>query len=573
MRASIYHITLSALCCLMVNFAFAQSNLDRRVTVSVKQKQLGDLLTEIGKQGNFYFSYSSEAMHTDSLVTLSANSQPVRDVLNELFNNTVDYKETQGYVILRPAPNHLILTPENTDETENIFIISGYVTDEVSGKKLADASVYEPHLLVSTLTDRNGFFKLKLKASGTIALTVSKEYYRDTTINFLSKVNVQVNGHDYQFGPALANGKTERSWFGRTFLSYKLKAQAVNIGGFISGVPVQTSFVPGLGSHGLMSGQIVNNFSLNVLGGYSAGVNGVEVGGLFNLNKQDAKYVQVGGLFNTVGGDFSGSQTAGLVNVVYKNFNGVQVGGLFNRVSDTVRGLQVGGIMNTARTVSGLQVGGIVNHVNNKVNGAQVAGIANIVGSTANGFQIAGVLNKARVLNGVHIAPVNIADTLNGCAIGLLTIAKNGYHQVGVYTDENYTTQAFFKTGNKALYTKLLGGINFTNADTYYSYGLGLGHEFEIGKQSILATEIGSELLSSPAWHNLHQLHRVSILVDLPISGKARVFFGPSVNLYDQEHNNTAAEQSAVVKNQIALTGIGRNFKMWAGWTVGFSMF
>lgn len=573
MKLYIYSIILTAIFCLTLNATFAQSNLDRRVSVSIKQKRLGNLLTEMGKQGNFYFSYSSQALHADSLVTLSVNNRTVREVLTEVFKNNVDFKETQGYVILRPAPNHLVLTPENTDEVENTFIISGYVTDEVSGKKLTDASVYESHLLVSTLTDGNGFFKLKLKAGGTITLTVSKEYYRDTTISFLSKVNVPVNKRSYQYGPALANGKTERSWFGRTFLPAKLKTQALNIGSFISDVPVQTSFIPGWSNHGLMSGQIVNDFSLNVLGGYSAGVSGLEVGGLFNLNKQDAKYVQVAGLFNTVGGDFSGSQTAGLVNIVYKNFNGVQVGGLFNKVSDTLRGLQVGGLLNTAKIATGLQVGGLVNKVTDTLRGMQVAGLANIVGKTASGFQVAGLFNKAHIMNGVHFAPVNIADTLNGCAIGLLSFAKNAYHQVGVYTDENYTTQLYFKTGNKAFYTKLIGGVNFSESKTYYAYGAGFGHEFAIGKQVLLAAELTSQFLASPDWHHNHQLYRASALVELPLSGKASVFFGPSVSLYDQETNNTPDEQKAVIHNKIALRGVGQNFKMWVGWSVGFSLF
>ena len=50
--------------------------------------------------------------------------------------------------------------------------------------------------------------------------------------------------------------------------------------------PFQVSLVPGLGSHGKMSGQVVNNFSLNVFGGYTAGTNGSELGGLFNIDKK-----------------------------------------------------------------------------------------------------------------------------------------------------------------------------------------------------------------------------------------------------------------------------------------------
>jgi hypothetical protein len=45
-----------------------------------------------------------------------------------------------------------------------------------------------------------------------------------------------------------------------------------------------------VGTHGKLSGQVTNNFSFNILGGYGAGVNGAEVGGLFNIDKKDVKY-------------------------------------------------------------------------------------------------------------------------------------------------------------------------------------------------------------------------------------------------------------------------------------------
>jgi hypothetical protein len=204
--------------------------------------------------------------------------------------------------------------------------------------------VFEKRLLVSTLTDGNGFFKIKLKAGGAITLTVSKEYYKDTTINFLSKVTVYNNPHNYNYNPDIASTKAERNWLGRMFISSRVKIQSMNIGGFISGVPVQTSFVPGLGSHGLLSGQIVNKFSFNVLGGYNGGVNGLEIGGLFNMNKQDVKYVQVAGLFNVVGGNITGVQVAGITNTVYKSMNGVQMAGILNQVNENATGLQVAGL-------------------------------------------------------------------------------------------------------------------------------------------------------------------------------------------------------------------------------------
>jgi hypothetical protein len=73
-----------------------------------------------------------------------------------------------------------------------------------------------------------------------------------------------------------------------------------------------------------MSGQVINNFSLNIFGGYSGGVDGMELGGLFNIDKKDAQYFQAAGLFNMVGGNTNGVQLAGISNTVLKSVQGVQ---------------------------------------------------------------------------------------------------------------------------------------------------------------------------------------------------------------------------------------------------------
>ena len=73
------------------------------------------------------------------------------------------------------------------------YTVSGYVLDDESGEKLSDASIYEKRLLASALTDENGFFKIKLKSKNkTAELTVSKEFYQDTTVVIQPKYNQQL---------------------------------------------------------------------------------------------------------------------------------------------------------------------------------------------------------------------------------------------------------------------------------------------------------------------------------------------------------------------------------------------
>jgi hypothetical protein len=98
----------------------------------------------------------------------------------------------------------------------------------------------------------------------------------------------------------------ERTGMGKFLLSAKQKMQSINLRKFFTTRPFQLSLVPGISTQGKMSGQVVNNFSFNLLGGYTGGTNGLEVGGLFNIDKKDVKYLQAAGLFNIAGGKTKG---------------------------------------------------------------------------------------------------------------------------------------------------------------------------------------------------------------------------------------------------------------------------
>src|SRR4051812_18463122 len=75
--------------------------------------------------------------------------------------------------------------------------------------------------------------------------------------------------------------------------------------------PVRISFVPGLSTQGKNDIYTTSNFSLNILGGITGSVQGVELGSLFNINKGNMQGVQHAGWFNITGGFVNGVQMAG----------------------------------------------------------------------------------------------------------------------------------------------------------------------------------------------------------------------------------------------------------------------
>ena len=86
----------------------------------------------------------------------------------------------------------------------------------------------------------------------------------------------------------------------------------------------QFSVLPSVGTNGRNSGNVINHYSFNLLGGYSAGTTKLELAGLFNINRGDMSGVQMAGWFNQVGGKVEGVQLAGLFNSNLDSVKGVQ---------------------------------------------------------------------------------------------------------------------------------------------------------------------------------------------------------------------------------------------------------
>lgn len=163
---------------------FGQGLLSKNISLEVNRQRLDNVLEILSNKGDFYFSYNSNIIRKDSLVSFSARNKTVKEILNLLFNNTYEFKESGNYVIIRKAPIRVTIVTNKAVVEERIYSVSGHVYDEQSGTAINEASVYEKKLLTSALTNQAGYFRLKLKSSkaSTTTLTVSKEFYEDTSV-------------------------------------------------------------------------------------------------------------------------------------------------------------------------------------------------------------------------------------------------------------------------------------------------------------------------------------------------------------------------------------------------------
>jgi hypothetical protein len=301
----------------------------------------------------------------------------------------------------------------------------------------------------------------------------------------------------------------------------------------------QISFVPFIGTNHALSGNVINDYSLNILGGYSLGVRKLEFGGVFNVVYGDVRGVQVGGTFNAVGGSVNGVQFAGIFNanrgptsgaqfagVFNFNWSGVkdfagagifnlsmkdsravqlagignitlgdqqsphlaglfnfsagdaksQLGGSYNFAAGNLQGWQAAGVFNfTGKNVTGAQTSGVMNFAGGNVTGVQTSGVINFAGKHLRGAQLS-LVNYATTVDGAQIGLLNIADSVKGVPIGLLSIVLKGYHKFEVSADEIFYTNVAFRTGVSQFYNIITAGAKpGTFKDTETFWTFGYG--------------------------------------------------------------------------------------------------
>ena len=595
----------------------AQSNLSRNISLNIEQQKLSLVLAMIAEKGGFRFSYNSNILPVDSLISIHENNLNIAETLDKILNHRFEYRQSGNFVIIRYAPLELLLLIKESVGNPELYTITGQVIDKQTNNPIQDASIYERNLLVSEISDGNGYFSMRLKnITQPISLTVSKENYKSTVTHFLAEVNI-INKKDNTSESFISSnlGDVENTWLGNALVTAQQKIQSINIGSLISKAPFQFSLIPKLNSHGSLSGQVVNKFSLNVIGAYSAGVDGAEIGLGFNIDKSDVQYFQFAGGFNLVGGNVRGTQIGGFFNYVIgdvraaqitlaynrvgKRFEGFQLGGIYNRVNEDVKGIQlslglntIGGILKGFQTgvinlvskdtkgvqigvggnvvsgrTSGVQIGGIAN-INKESSGINLAVLTNFTGQTASGLQI-GAINYAEKLKGVQLGILNLSNKNDGYSIGLINVALKGYHKFSFSTNETATYNVAYKGGSKRLYNMLMFGTNKKSAEKIYTGGLGFGKEINLFKSVSLNPELSSQYVYQGSWDYLNLLNKFELPINIRINKWLVIQGGPSVNVYYTKQNTKIGEFALLQEKHKDFSFNDTRYTGWLGWNVG----
>jgi hypothetical protein len=583
--------------CLFAIGCYAQpSPLDKPISIKITNERLEDALRKISEASDVQFSYNPAQFDLERRVSLTAQKRPLKLILDELLKETATYKQKKGYIILQKKES-------NPDTSPKEIYINGYIYDGVTGDKIAQASIFERRTLASAISNHYGYYRIKLPVGmASTQLEVRKEqYWResvkingrktvDVTLKPIKKaiptlekpiVKPDTNLPKVITTPSIAkpdsikttaadSNKTMRQdtviakrstketiqngWktIEKTFVDALASAkQAIHIQNISDTLyrPWQVSLLPYIGTNHVLSGNVINNISWNIIAGYSLGIDGLEVGGVLNMVRWDMNGFQASGVANLVGRDVNGFQMAGTLNVVAGSLDGFQLAGFGNISGKNSHGWQLASFGNLAWG----------NH-----SGTQVSGVANIVGQNLRGWQI-GYFNYAKTVEKGHqLGLINYADSSATTPLGIFSVVRrNGYRRLEFSVDELNFVNATFKTGVKRLYNIFTAGASFELFNRpFASTGYGLGTAFRWGKTWMFNLDAVQNMLFYVSDGGLSHHTRLSASIEKKLSPTLALAVGPSAN-WLMSNSNIATTRPQPYPVQMLADG--RIFSSWVG--------
>ncbi len=306
----------------------------------------------------------------------------------------------------------------------------------------------------------------------------------------------------------------------------------------------QISFISPFGTNGVQSHLITNKFSLNILGGYSAGNRVLELGSLYNVNTHFTSGVQAAGIVNYSGNSKKAAQFAGVINIA----------------TDGSSSFQAAAVANAAKELDGMQAAAVAN-----------------VAKEVDGVQASAVVNIADEVDGVQLGLINIAGSYErGVPIGLINIVKeNGKQEFELSFSEAINTAVSFRLGTDHFYTIFSAGVNYIEQPVNYAVGLGLGTHIDWKRGWGNQIEAMGYALSEDGSYDtgLNMLTQLKFTLSKDITRRFKLFAGPVLNMTISNYVNPETGQLgsslapwSMWKNNSSKT----HLNAWVGFTAGF---
>jgi hypothetical protein len=307
-------------------------------------------------------------------------------------------------------------------------------------------------------------------------------------------------------------------------------------------------------------------------------IRGVQLAGISNVLRGSMYGWQVAGISNFTTESVGGVQMAGISNISVKDVDVLQIAGIFN-LGENVKGFQVTGLINTARgSVGGFQIAGLVNYARS-VRMGQIAGLGNIASRNVNGFQLGALFNYAKTVGGGQISLFNIADSVGGTPVGLISFVRKGYHKLEISAEEVLYANLTYKMGVRKFYNIFTAGIQPGGEKPVWGVGYGFGGQIGERKVVLNLDLKGTQIFEDVENQNFNVSFRFSPQLGYQITRKFAFFLAPALNLHVSDLRDPDSREflTRIVPQNLLLwedvPGTNTLFQLWLGGSAGFRFF
>ena len=146
------------------NFGYSQESiLNKPISIKVTDKTVKEILDQISKETNYYFTYDPSLISENKKLTFVKNQVPLVTIIDELFINTkTEYKLLDDHIIICKINTNTEIFNQKHNEESLIFNISGNIKDAKTKKPISFVSVGIINTTLGIIANENGEFNLKI---------------------------------------------------------------------------------------------------------------------------------------------------------------------------------------------------------------------------------------------------------------------------------------------------------------------------------------------------------------------------------------------------------------------------
>jgi hypothetical protein len=309
-----------------------------------------------------------------------------------------------------------------------------------------------------------------------------------------------------------------------------------------------------------------------LIGGITGGVRGVELGGVFNVDRYSLCGVQLSGTFNYVGDDVAGAQFS-MINIAGGDVLGAQLAQV-NFAGGDMLGAQLGMLDIVGGHIAGAQLG-LVNVAAGGSSGAQL-GLVDVAVGDSEGAQLGLVNVTTGRFRGALVGLVNVAEDADA-AVGLLNVIWHGRAQLDVWATDAGLIMAGVTPGARLTHNVYSIGIKPMGDAPALATAVGMGFRpFSASRFTVDIDALSYGLMrknpEDSKW-DFASIHQLRVPVSFAPVPRVWIFIAPSVSVSVVEASSSLQKLALFGSTRLTSAGADTVVRIWPGLSAGVRFF